>query len=433
MGSERRSTTATVVPKPVLPPGIPESAVRQQVECVRSSQHFKSSRRCVLFLDYVVQAALERHTDRLRERTVGVEVFGRDPQYDTNQDPIVRGTAGEVRKRLAQYYQIPGHERELRIELSPGSYTPEFHLAVETPPPVIQGETIPEKPVRTVHSNRRWGLKAAGILIAACLGGIALLLAHPQSKASAVDQFWAPLLQSSEPTLLCVGQPKVYNLLGKLETEVARRMPGPGHPLTGEAAEEKLTVPVNQFAPSWDRYIALGDAICLSDLVSLFAQKKHEYHIRGGGSTSFADLRENPAVLIGGFTNNWTMRLSGALRFRFELTPDGRVHYVYDRLHPTARKWQLTDVWPDWKMPVDYAIVSRVVDPTTGKMVVTAAGITHYGTAAAGEFLTNADELAQAIRQGPRDWQRKNVQVVLSTKVIGNTAGPPEVLATYFW
>jgi hypothetical protein len=40
----------------------------------------------------------------------------------------VRVIAGEVRKRLAQYYYEPEHRGELRIELHPGSYVPEFKL-----------------------------------------------------------------------------------------------------------------------------------------------------------------------------------------------------------------------------------------------------------------------------------------------------------------
>ena len=84
-------------------------------------------------------------------------------------------------------------------------------------------------------------------------------------------------------------------------------------------------------------------------------------------------------------------------------------------------------------MPLDYAIVSRLLDPTTGKIAVTAAGITQYGTAAAGEFLTNPEYLSRAIRRAPRDWQHMNIQVVPATRVIGGTAGPPQVLATQFW
>jgi hypothetical protein len=240
------------------------------------------------------------------------------------------------------------------------------------------------------------------------------------------------MLQSPDPVLLCVGQPKVYNLLGNLEADMSKKIL-PGLPQTSDAAKEKITTSVASIVPNWDRYLALGDARCLADMAALFAQHAHPYHIRGGGSTSFADLRENPAVLIGGFTNDWTLRLTGQLRFTFTESADQLTHYVRDRRNPANEEWRLTNIWPAWNIPVDYAIVSRVLDPTTGRVVVSAAGITQYGTEAAGEFLTDPNYLAVAIRQAPVGWQGKNLQVVLSTRVIGGTAGPPRVLATYFW
>lgn len=427
MGSEHRNPIASEIApaRHALPPGVTDAEVRRQLEQIRTSPPFRSSRRCVVFLDFVIHAALAGHLESLKERTIGVEVFSRDPSYDTNQDPVVRGTAGEVRKRLAQYYQIPGHERELRIDLPAGSYMPEFHFPAEVP--------ATPRAANSNSSHKLW-VTLTGLALLAAVTAVALFISRVYHKApTVVDQFWAPILQSPGPVLLCVGQPKVYNLLGALQAEVSDVLPAPGRRLGADVANRKITAALAEFVPNWDRYVAIGDAMCLSDMAGLLAQRGRGYHIRGGGSTTFADLRENPTVLIGAFTNDWTMRLTGQLRFTFEQSSDRRCHYVHDRLHPGNRDWQLTNVWPEWKMPTDYALVSRVLDLTTGRVVVTAAGVTQYGTAAAGEFLTNPEYLSQAIRQAPRDWQHKNVQVVLETKVIDGTAGPPHVLATHFW
>lgn len=433
MGSERHNAVISPITptKNLLPPDVSASDVRKQLERITASQQFRSSRRCVVFLDFVIHAALDGRVESLKERTIGIDVFSRDPNYDTNQDPVVRGTASEVRKRLAQYYQVPGRERELRIDLPAGSYLPEIHLPIEAAPPKPA-----ELPVAApVASRRPWlRLSALGAVIAAAIAaGIILFPRLSYKPQTLLDQFWSPMLQSSDPVLVCVGQPKVYNLVGPLEEEMSKQFPGPGQAPSGAAANQKFTFALSGVVPNWDRYLALGDAMCLSDMTALLARHGHVYHIRGGGSTSFADLRESPAILIGAFTNDWTLRLMGHLRFTFEYGPDAGTHYVYDRLHPANRSWQLSDVWPDWKMPMDYAIVSRVLDPATGKMVIEAAGITQYGTAAAGEFVTNPDYLAQLIRQAPADWQHKNLQAVLATKVIDGTAGPPQVLATNFW
>lgn len=417
--------------KYVLPADVSDPEVRTQLDRIRSSVPFRSSKRCVIFLDFVVHAALEGRIDSLKERTIGIEVFSRDANYDTNQDPVVRGTASEVRKRLAQYYQIPGHERELRIDLPPGSYAPDFHMPVEVASPVLPTAiALPPAPPLTARGRTRlWW--AAGILPIVCAVILAITL-FPHRQLTVVDDFWMPMLRSPEPVLLCVGQPKVYNLTGNLEADMRTRVL-PHSRLSSEAANAKITTTVGSMVPNWDRYLALGDAMCLADMAALFAKRGHGYHIRGGGSTSFADLRENPAVLIGGFTNDWTLRLTGQLRFTFGKTADETTDYVRDSHNPNSRAWQLTNIWPAWTMPVDYAIVSRVLDPATGRVVVSAAGITQYGTEAAGEFLSNPDYLAEGIRHAPSDWRNKNIQVVLSTKVIGGTAGPPHVLAAYFW
>src|ERR1051325_9529589 len=75
-----------------------------------SSPHFRSRKRCSEFLRYVVEQASSNSAECLNDRTLGVDLFARSPRYDPNQDPVVRIAAGEVRKRLAQYYLEPEHE-----------------------------------------------------------------------------------------------------------------------------------------------------------------------------------------------------------------------------------------------------------------------------------------------------------------------------------
>ncbi len=96
---------------------------------------------------------------------------------------------------------------------------------------------------------------------------------------------------------------------------------------------------------------------------------------------------------------------------------------VRDRQHPGNTDWKVVNAWPYWRIPVDYAIISRVLDATTEQMVVVVAGITHYGTQAAGEFVTNPVYFAEVVKRAPRDWSRKNMQIVLSAKVMTETVG----------
>jgi hypothetical protein len=81
----------------------------------------------------------------------------------------------------------------------------------------------------------------------------------------------------------------------------------------------------------------------------------------------------------------------------------------------------------------DYAVVVRVLDPKTEQMVVTAAGITAFGTLAAGEFLTDPREFQKIEGVAPRAWRKMNFEIVLSTDVIRGKSGHPEIVATHFW
>jgi len=146
------------------------SAIREQLERILSSALFKNSKRYPNLLRFVVERALEGHTDPLKERTLGVEVFGREPDYDTNLDPVVRTTAVEIRKRIAQYYHEAGHEMEIRIDFPPGTYMPEFRMppkpAVVVPPP---------EPPKAVSQKR--GIYSV-VAILAVAGVVAILIAR---------------------------------------------------------------------------------------------------------------------------------------------------------------------------------------------------------------------------------------------------------------
>src|SRR5580698_6690149 len=92
------------------------SAVLAQLERILASSPFRNSKRYPALLRYVVEKHLNGASSELKERTIAIDVFGRDPYYDPAVDPVVRISAGEVRKRLAQYYQELTDPDQLRIE-----------------------------------------------------------------------------------------------------------------------------------------------------------------------------------------------------------------------------------------------------------------------------------------------------------------------------
>lgn len=387
-----------------------------QVERVLSSPLFRSSQRCQALFRHITERTLAGETQVLKERLLGVEVFGRSLDYDTNADPVVRGTAGEIRKKLAQYYQDPTHQEELRIELRPGSYVPTFHPANNGTP----------RRLNWIFKWRRVVMVALGaVLLAAPIAHLFMTWRQP-----ALDRFWGPMLSTPAGVSFCVGQSRVYSFRSDARQQEVERTARSSTPPDLKSAREMI--PLSQLVPAWDRYIALGDATCLLRLASLFEKRGVPYRIRGEASTTFSDLRERPSILIGAFDNAWTLRLAGETRFTFFKDFQG-LEMVRDRKHPERADWKLVNSWPYWNIPEDYAIVSRIFDRTTDRMVVVAAGITHFGTAGAGEFLSDPAYFSEAVSLLPPDWPHKNLQIVLRVPVVQGASGHPRVLATHVW
>jgi len=365
------------------------------LERILSSPLFRKSKRFPNLLRFVVERSLHGHFEPLKERTLGIEVFGRAPDYDTNLDPVVRTTAVEIRKRIAQYYHEEGHQNEIRIDFPAGSYLPEFRMPEK--PAVLAEPAAPPRPKPILP------LAAVLAVVLATAVLVFLLIARPWESPSALDRFWAPVLSSPDPVSVYIG---------------------------GYATE---TPPVNTIDLQNSEKVAFADATALARVTSLLVSHNRPYRIRFQMSSKLEDLRDGPAVLIGAFNNSFTLRLTGPLRFSFLMNPETRVNRIQDHSDPQNAKWSDDMTAPYQNLKQDYAIVSRVVDPTTGRVVVTASGLAKFGTEAAGEFLTSRSALEEMAKTAPKDWDHKNMQIVIGTDTIGRSAGPPHVLATYFW
>jgi hypothetical protein len=237
------------------------------------------------------------------------------------------------------------------------------------------------------------------------------------------------VLKAPGTVLICLGLQAAYNLRSaQAQDEVQGLIP----PREGRAARQPIRE--EDLILLADRYVALDDALCLVRLTSLLDGYRKPYRVRAAQrSTSFADLRDTSAVLIGAFDNPWTLRTADQLRFTFRKDSEQDTGMVHDSQHPENSGWKLVKYWPKWDVPLDYAIVTRMLDTTTDRPVIIAAGLTQYGTIGAGEFLSNQDYFSEAARRLPRDWQKKNLQIVLSVPVVNRISGRPRVLATHVW
>jgi hypothetical protein len=393
-------------------------SIERQLERMLADRHFSHSRRFPAFLRFVVQKTLAGSTDLLKERTLGVEIFGRSPEYDTSSDPIVRVTAAEIRKRIAQYYQEPDRGGELRIALEAGSYVPQFYWPHAVPAQISPGaaesngdvSSAADAEERSNRGLRRWLIPAILIAVLVATG---LNFAWRSTQDSPIDFFWRPITTSGEPALFCVADQDQYNT-------VALR----------DAADPTRQTMIQDTVKA----IIIDDLNTIVKIAGILQSHGKKYTLKGEGSTTLSDLRNGPTVFVGAFDNAWTLRVTQHLRFHFENDPDFKRQWIADSNSTQPSKWMIERQGP---VPTnnyrEYGLVARFTDPTTGQLSVVAAGIGRGGTIAAGEFLTDPLYLAQLERLSRTAEGKKNIEVVISTQIIDNQPGTPNIEATYFW
>src|SRR5579864_1515410 len=119
-------------------------AAREELERVLSSTCFKRSEGLSRLLRFLVGHQLEGRASELKESLIGMEVYGRRPDYNPKLDSTVRSEVARLRARLSRYYSTEGNQDPLVIELPKGGYVPTFRQS--------ESDSAVPKPGR----RRRW-------------------------------------------------------------------------------------------------------------------------------------------------------------------------------------------------------------------------------------------------------------------------------------
>lgn len=379
-----------------------ELLVHEELERVLASSEFQASKLCQSFLRYTVERTLAGEGDQLKERTIGLEAFGKPSSYDPSEDAGVRVKASEVRRRLRAYYLSRPADTKVQIELPAGTYAPEFHLLDA------------EQQQVSVAPPRMTTLKA--VLIGAATAVAVLLVAaaivwwrprHQQIDASLRD-FWLPVFQSQKPVVICAAPVPVYSDIHNTTSNPPSR--------------------VQDFEPVTNEFASIADINSSLRVADLLGRMREPYKLRVGKEVSFGDLRTGPAVLVGFTYTQWK---EIGEHFRYTIDLSRRPLGISEDGAPT--RWNIGLHPDDPNLQEDYAIISRFFYPDTNDMVVQITGISHYGTEAAGDLVTNPAVLSQVLKKLPTGWQKKNLQIVIHVDIISGFPSVPTVVATYTW
>ena len=212
---------------------------------IADSPQFRSSKRCSLFLRYVVQHAIDHELDCLKERTLGIDVFDRDPNYDTNQDPVVRTAAGEVRKRLASIISSPA----MRTNCC-SACRRRLHSRIPA------DQTPTETRIETTCSASRvaggWGMVRALPASWRARGGFTLFPGRPTRPVlGSVDESPRPRAWCERDSPRPIASTAIPSMPWMSGSRSLSESP---------TLRRNLRDSVVAFVPMWDRYAGFGDA-----------------------------------------------------------------------------------------------------------------------------------------------------------------------------
>jgi hypothetical protein len=414
------------------------AALRDHLEELISGTAFKGSRRSGEFLKYIVEGALAGHPDSLKERVIGVEVFGRSPTYDTGEDAIVRVTAREVRRRLLQHYDRVETNSLFRITLPVGSYIPEISpspLYVEPPPPVEPAAFTPL--ASDQHANnprwRRWLLLAflaAGVIVV--LGSV---WAKRRSEAAPTSTvIWSAMFRPEHSVQLITSDPNIGEIQGLSGAEITISDYANGHYIPDHNALSPEALRFCEWILRGDKAASVDTPIA-ADIAALAQASSKKIRVRGARDVRLPDVRtDNNFIFLGSPRSNpWTLLFNDQLDFRLVYDQKSRQEYIRN-VHPQAGEpLSYVATAMGYGTGQSFAIVTFIRNPDHKGHVLILSGITAEGTEAAGELVTDVPRLSAVLRRCRIDVSDpvKHFQILLRLSTMAGMPGNVDVVACH--
>lgn len=381
------------ISQPHFPHDLPASLLKDEIiahlDLICGNIAFASSKRCQQFLRYIVLETLEGRGALIKERNIANDVFGKGSEFEPGEDSLVRVKAREVRKRLSDFYKLSPPDG-LQIELPVGGYVPRIY---RSHPIDAKNEPAQSNISRRSHTISRRKL----LWMLGGTAGVAGSLASWQivkHRTTLLDRFWAPVFATKTPLIIFI-------------------------PLMRDRVSQAIS----------DR-VGLGPVVALRHAADFLTEHHYAYHLRFGGDLTFAQLREQPSLLLGG-SSPWTQLMTRNLRFSILSNAHWSEEVIVDS--QTKQIWRPSNMTPEGYADLDYGILCRLFDKESGQIAMVAGGITTFATEGAASVFFDPELMEQLIRQAPHDWEKRNIEAVVRVSVIGTTPSSPQLVATNFW
>lgn len=423
---------------------------------ILESEQFRRSQRSRLFLQAIVQKALVGDLGSLKERILGIELFRRDPSFDTDRDAVVRVAANDVRNRLQDYYKAnPG--MRIQISLRAGHYVPTIEVRGETasagpkvaevaPPPTTAPAAaqtniepslitpLPERAVAPAHVVTR--PYALTIIAVSALVAILLLgsigfwrLRHPENPTGiAALPPWSQLITPNK---------RLDIVLADANLVAATVMMNKNIPIEEYASHKFNYLPnvQGQFSAYLNEIplTTVSDAAIATRIAELATHAGSGVQILYSNRLEISALKgDEPLLLVGSSTSNpWVQLFNDRLDFQIVHKFDTGSDVCINR---QPRSGELAVYIPQRNpagVSEGYALIALVPNLTGKAKVLIIAGTSTEATEAAGEFVVNLNELSAALKsQRIQAAHPQHLEFLIKTSFVSGSAARSEVIAS---
>jgi len=367
---------------------------------------FQRSLRLRSFLLYICERSLLGREEDIHEAQIGCEVFGKEAGYNPGDDNVVRVTARLLRKRLAEYFDGPGKDEQLRLAIPTGRYIPVFEprdaasfimeMSAEEPLSVSEGEpveTVSQQPQASPHTRNlliSYGISALlGVTCAVLLWQNLALRKAVAPFSGRMNPVLGALFESERPTKIVVSDStyslahdlvgahgSLYQYIDSFQRSLLD-VPRPGN--INEVIHQVLR---RRYTSSAD----LNTVVRLMQAAAPYWQNTRVFFAR---DVAARDLKGANVILIGSRRSNpWVEMFEERLNFRYE-RDDASGQSRFENRAPRAG--ELASYLNDRGQYAQVALVPNIED--SGRVLIL-AGANNAGTEAVGEFITNSDQIA---------------------------------------
>ncbi len=409
---------------------------REALKRILTSRQFAKTKKLSHFLEFVCEQTLQGNSEKLNEYLIGIEVYERGPEFDPQQDAIVRVQAYEIRRKLKEYYQREGKDDPLQVDFPPGHYVPVFRR-FDSSPAMPDSALVPKESSRPKPTGG--GFFSQNMLVLA-LASVSVLLAvlliwdrfFARREASTVltenlAWLWGPFLPPAEPPLIVIPNHPLLRAAheGDSPATLAQSTLIPKEKLP----EFRDTIHFRElkefyFVPSLTDFTAVGETLGLLNFYELFNRMGSKVRVKESRLVDYEMVKRGNIILLGG-NQSWSGRIF--------LYPEGFWFHAGVIHNKNPHPGELPLYKPEFdpitnSLRKDYALVLMLANEKRDQRILLIYGIYTQGSQAAIEYVTSEERLAELRRAlanlspGHKDTP-KFFQALLQTTVENSVPG----------